>query len=205
MTKLDFSHVFIDAKYLQIIGHEFKSKGLFEEDYDINQFAITISRHKDYWCKSVNYYTAPPFQSTPPLNDEKKRRTNYDHFINKLRRIPNFLIYEGRCQKVDGVFHQKGVDTLLTMGLLESASEKKGETIIIVACDTDFVPVLNSIRKKHGTKVILYYFNDFVRGSKFSMSNEIMTACDEAILIIPEFFKKSVLLKKDDGAEDSDK
>jgi len=145
MAKFETAHVFVDAKYLQLIGYEFKSKGLFTENYDINRFAIAISKHKSYWCNSVHYYTAPPFQATPPTKDEQRRRTNYDNFINKLRRISNFSIYEGRCQKVDGQFHQKGVDTLLTMGLLELASDKKGETIIIIACDTDFVPVLNCL------------------------------------------------------------
>jgi len=79
--------------------------------------------------------------------NQTKRRTGYDLFINKLKRIPNFNVYEGRCQKVDGEFHQKGVDTLLTMGLMEFAIQNKGGTIIIIACDTDFVPILNSIRK----------------------------------------------------------
>ena len=196
MVKLEPSHVFIDSKYLQIIGSEFKLKKLFKKNYDINQFAITISKHKSYWCESVHYFTAPPFQATPPTDDQKSRRTNYDRFINKLKRIPNFFIWEGRCQKVDGKFHQKGVDTLLTMKLIEVASDNRGKTIILVACDTDFVPVLNSIRKKYGVKVILYFYNDYVRSSKFSMSNEIITACDEAVLITPDLFEKSVLLKK---------
>ena len=132
MVKFDSAHVFIDAKYLQIVGSEFRLKKLFSKSYDINQFANTISKNKSYWCESVYYYTAPPFQATPPTPDQTKRRTGYDHFINKLKRIPNFNVYEGRCQKVDGEFHQKGVDTLLTMGLMEFAIQNKGGTIIII-------------------------------------------------------------------------
>jgi uncharacterized LabA/DUF88 family protein len=196
MKKYQPVHVFIDGKYLQLIGKEFKLKKLFDSNYDINQFANTISKNQSLWCQSVHYYTAPPFQATPPTPSEKIKRTNYDKFINKLKKIPNFLIFEGRCQKVNGDFHQKGVDTLLTMGLMELAIQNKGGTIILIACDTDFVPVLNFIRKKYNIKVILYYYNDYVRGSKFSMSNEILTACDKAVLIEPEFFKKSILVQK---------
>jgi len=65
------------------------------------------------------------------------------------------------------------------------------KTIIILACDTDFVPILNKIRTKFNMKVILAYFNDFVRNSQFSMSNHILTACDDKFLIEEEHFKNS--------------
>jgi len=55
-------------------------------------------------------------------------------------------------------------------------------TVILLACDTDFVPVLNRIREE-GINVILYYFSDFDRKSKFFMSNHILTACDKKLLL----------------------
>ena len=46
------------------------------------------------------------------------RRRNYDKFINILKRYQDIVVREGRCQKVDGGFTEKGVDTLLTMDLM---------------------------------------------------------------------------------------
>jgi uncharacterized LabA/DUF88 family protein len=120
MTKFLRTSVFIDAKYLQLIGKEFRDKKLFTEKYNINQFAMTLSKNKNLWCDSINYYTAPPFQATPPTSDQIIRRAKYDKFINNLKNNDCFNVFEGRCQKVDGDYHQKGVDTLLTMGLMKT-------------------------------------------------------------------------------------
>lgn len=82
---------------------------------------------------------------------------------------------------------QKGVDTLLTMDIFEVIHKKDVNTVILVACDTDFVPVLNRIREE-GIKVILYYFSDFNRKSGFFMSTHILTACDKKFLLKKEDF-----------------
>ncbi len=31
--------------------------------YDINKFAINLSKEQNLWCGGVFYYTAPPYQS----------------------------------------------------------------------------------------------------------------------------------------------
>ena len=159
--------------------------------FDLNQFAITMARSQGLWCKAVYYYTAPPFQSEPPTAEEIRLKSNYDKFINKLNRIPNFHVREGRCQKVDTGYHQKGVDTLITMDLFDVTIHKNCDTLIILTCDTDFVPILNKLRSD-GKEVILFYYNDYVRKSKFSMSNHILTACDKCINLNLEFFNKSI-------------
>jgi uncharacterized LabA/DUF88 family protein len=108
-----------------------------------------------------------------------------------MKKIQNFVVREGRCQKVSGEYHQKGVDTLFTMDLFETCMVGSVRKIVVVACDTDFVPLLNELRK-NGIEVILFYFSDFQRGSKFSMSNHILTACDRSFIIEPEHFAKSM-------------
>jgi uncharacterized LabA/DUF88 family protein len=118
------------------------------------------------------------------------RRRKYDKWVSKLRRIHNFVVREGRCQKVNGDYHQKGVDTLITMDLMTIPAQKSIKTIILVSCDTDFVPILKQIQEK-GLKVILFYYNDFIRGSTFSMSNHILDTCPENVLITKEQLEKS--------------
>jgi uncharacterized LabA/DUF88 family protein len=184
--------VFIEDKYLSLINKHFGNGTPLPIDH--NQFAITLARSQGLWCKEAYLYTAPPFQSSPPTEEEAERKSRYDKFVSKMNRIPNFHVREGRCQKVDGKFKQKGVDTLITMDLFD-AHKKNINTVILLTCDTDFVPILNKIRQ-NGMKVILFYFNDFIRHSKFSMSNHILTACDQPVLLTKEHFEKSLRRKK---------
>ncbi len=135
-------------------------------------------------------YTAPPFQSSEPTPDEMDRKAKYDKWISKLKKIQNFYIREGRCRKVNGCFHQKGVDTLITMDLMSVLNSKKVNTIILVSCDTDFVPVLEQAQKE-GLNIILFYYNDFVRKSEFSMSNHMLVACPNHVLITKEHLENS--------------
>ena len=185
---MEETYVFIDGKYLSIISKHF-GKGKYLK-FDLNQFAYTIAKSQGLWCKGVFYYTAPPYQSSRPTDGEKRRKSKYDKFVNNMRRIPNFIIREGRCQKIDDGFQQKGVDTLLTMDLA-NVSIKDVKTIVVVICDTDFVPILNKLRESR-IEIILFFYNDYKRNSKFSMSNHLFMASDKQILIELEYFKKSM-------------
>ena len=194
MQKNEETFVFIDSQYLSIIA-----KHLFGRTphYFINGLAYALAKEQGLWSKGVFYYTAPPYQDPVPTDDDARRRRNYDRFITNLKRIEGFTVREGRCQKIDGEFHEKGVDALMTMDLMETALKGKVKTIILIACDTDFVPVLNRIREEHGVKVILYYFTDKIRRSRFSMSNHILTACDKTVLLKKEHFEQNLMTKKE--------
>lgn len=76
------------------------------------------------------------------------------------------------------------------MDLFDQCYNRDVKRIIILTCDMDFVPILNKLRDT-GINVILYYFNDFARGSDFSMSNHILTACDLSVLITRDMLMRS--------------
>ena len=186
------SIVFIDSHYLDLIAqHLLQTK---KPKYDINQFAITLTKEQGLWCEGTRYYTAPPYQSANPTADEIRRRGKYDRFVNKLRSIPNFVVREGRCQKSGRTFTQKGVDQLLAADLPRIPLKRGIKKIVLVCCDTDLVPILKEIRRDDGIEVILYFYSDYVRGSKFSMSNHMLTACDKCVLIERSHFIKSMRL-----------
>jgi uncharacterized LabA/DUF88 family protein len=168
------AYVFIDGQYLSLISKVFGHGKHMK--IDIEKFSHIICGREGYIYDKIYYYTAPPFQSAKPTSDEAFRKTNYDKFINKLHKS-RIIVREGRCQKINNEYIQKGVDTLMTMDLMLCS-----QTIIIIACDTDFVPVLKEIRNK-GVKIILYYYSDFKRYSMFSMSNYLFTVCDKKVLI----------------------
>ena len=188
--KYERTLVFIDDGYLSKISKELGGGKYLKIDYP--KFARYLSIKEGLWCEHIYYYTAPPYQSPKPTKEEASRKAGYDSFIDRIKKKGEVTVREGRLQKADGFFIQKGVDTLSTMDLLEAPIERGIKTIILIACDTDFVPILNKIRKEKGIKVILYYYTDKQRRSKFSMSNHILTACDKTVLLTKEFFTKNL-------------
>ncbi len=188
---LEKTLVFIDAGYLSKISRYFGGGKYLK--LDLLKFAFYLARKQQLYCEQVYYYTAPPFQSQPPSQEGIMKKTRYDSFINILRKSGKIVVREGRLQKIDNVYTQKGVDTLMTIDLLREPPQQKIKTTILLACDTDFVPVLNTLRQQHHIKVILYYFTDKTRNSLFSLSNHIFTACDAKILLTAEDFKKNLI------------
>ena len=177
--------VFIDNGYLKLILKEFNNLKI-----DLNKLSKNLSKKINLWCDSIYIYDAPPYQN-PNSKKDRLRKKNYDKFISKLKEN-KIIVREGRCQKIGNEFHQKGVDTLLTMDLLLIPEEKNIKNIILITCDTDFVPVLNKLREK-GYIINLFHYNDYKRKSKFSMSNYLETACNKKIQIKKEDLEISQL------------
>jgi len=185
---MDNTVIFIDGGYLSFISkHLGEGKPL---KFKIEKFAENLAKMNGLSCKEIYYYTAPPYQSASPTESENKRKRNYDKFIQKIGKLnPKIHTREGRCQKDDkGCFHQKGVDTLLTMDLLKVSQKGDIKTIILLTADTDFVPIIKDIQKDYGMKVILAYFTDRKRKSAFSLSNHLWDNCDKKILLKKEDF-----------------
>jgi uncharacterized LabA/DUF88 family protein len=178
--------VFIDAGYLSFISKFFgKGKPL---KYKIEKFASNLAKSREFECKKIYFYTAPPFQSSIPTKQENKRRASYDKFINKLKNAkPQIIIREGRCQKIGDNYSQKGVDTLITIDLSRIPRKENINEIILLSSDTDFVPIIKDL-KEDGIEVILAYFTDKKRKSAFSLSNHLWKACRKKILIKKEHF-----------------
>lgn len=195
------ANIYIDGGYLSKILREFGEGDYLKIDY--NQLAISMARVFRFWSSNVFFYTAPPFQSNPPTIEESRMKSGYDRVISRINRIPHFYVREGRVQKIDNEFKQKGVDTLLTMDLMELVQGQKDiKTSILLICDTDFVPILNSIRRK-GIEVILFYYSDYIRHSNFSMSDYLLTACDMHYLINKDFLMKNKFIPRGERHPDA--
>src|SRR3989344_6031409 len=140
--------VFVDAGFLSKLSKHFgKGKYLI---YDLFEFPKNLSKKQNLFCKKTFYYTAPPFISEKPSLEETKRKRDYDNFILKLSKSKEFIIREGRCQrlKIDGefIYKQKGVDSLAVIDLMNSiVNYPEIKKIIIIASDSDFVPVIESL------------------------------------------------------------
>lgn len=176
--------VFIDGAYLSLVS-KFLGEGK-PLKFNIKKFTENLAKKENLFCKEIFYYNCPPFQGTPPTEEQEKRKAGYDKFISKLDLI-GIKIREGRCQMINNEYKQKGVDVLLSIDLVRNANKVK--EFILVACDTDYVPAINDVRIKDKVRIILYYFKD--RNSKFSMSDHILSVCDKKVRLSKEDFDKA--------------
>src|SRR3989344_311525 len=140
--------VFIDAGFLSKLSKHFgEGKYLV---YDLFEFPKRLSKKQNLFYQKTFYYTAPPFISNNPSSEEIKRKKDFDKFNYRISQNKDFIIREGRYQrlKINGkyVFKQKGVDSLMVMDLLDSIIDfPQIKKIIIIASDSDFVPVIERI------------------------------------------------------------
>jgi len=189
--------VFIDAGFLSKLSKHFgKGKYLV---YNLIDFSKNISKKQNLFCKEIFYYTAPPFIPDKPSTKETKMKKNYDNFISRLSKHKNFNIREGRCQrlKLNNKFEykQKGVDSLVVIDLMTIPIDySKIKKIILIASDSDFVPVINNLKKRN-IKIILYTYYEKGRKARFSTSNELIKSVYKYVLLSKKDFINAPLNK----------
>ena len=184
--------VFIDEGFLKkLIEYFGDGKRLKFDKFD---FAKRIAKKQELFCKHLFYYTCPPFQSDNPTENEANRKRGHDKFVNALLRNKNITIRQGRCQRLKNnkgefEYHQKGVDTLLTIDLGHIKDDfPEVKKIILVSSDTDFCPSIIDIKERDKIEVILYTYFDRQRKSKFSLSNELIDCCSIFFKLTKEDF-----------------
>lgn len=176
--------VMIDAGFLSKVSRELGEGHYFK--YDILKFSKMLCGKNNLIFNHLFFYNAPPYQSNNPSDNERKRKEEYDSFLSKLTRDKTLVtIREGRCQRLKNngkyIYKQKGVDTLLTMDLMKVPIKfPKIKKIILIASDSDFVPVIQEL-KEMGIEVILFTYFDRIRNSNFSRSNELIKAVSKYI------------------------
>jgi len=192
--------VFLDAGLLSKLSKYF-GKGIYLV-YDIIKFAKNLAKKGNLNSRQIFYYIAPPFQSEPPLKEEIKRKERYDRFIKKLLKNKEIIVREGRCQrlKIDGkfIFKQKAVDSLMIMDLMRIPIDyPKIKKIIIIASDSDFVPIIKYLRKLN-IEIILYTHYSKKRGSNLSRSNELLRAVSRYVELVKKDFEDATFDRFED-------
>lgn len=182
----------IDAGFLSKVSKKLGDGHYFK--YDLLKFSKRLADKQNSIFKHLFFYNAPPFQSKNPSTQERKRKEEYDSFVQKLNQNEEVTIREGRCQRLksDGkyVYRQKGVDTLLTMDLMDlPLKESKIKRVILIASDSDFVPVINRL-KTLGIEVFLYTYFERDRKSIFSTSNKLLKAVTRYVKLTKKDFQE---------------
>ncbi len=187
--------VFVDNGFFKLVKRELELK--FNSKFGLFSSLRNICSMENLKLRHLFFYTAPPYQSEAPNNQESILRKNYDVFSNMLKHKKNVTLREGRCQrlKLDGEFKysQKGVDSWLVFDLARlKLNFPEIKKIILISSDSDFAPIIKEIRRLDGIEIILYTYFDRKRGSPFSLSNELLDVCDKWVKLSKDTFKEGL-------------
>ena len=187
---MEDSFIFVDAGFLSKLNN-YLGGGKYIK-YDLIKFCNLLCKKQNLNCKKIFYYTTPPFQSEKPTEDEIKRRENYDNFIKKISKDERLIVREGRCQRLKSQmgfeYNQKAVDPLMIIDMMSVPIKNKDmKKIILIACDSDLVPVIKELENSN-IKSILYTYYQKSRDENFSTSNHLIKTVWKYLIITKQDF-----------------
>jgi uncharacterized LabA/DUF88 family protein len=174
---MDDTLVFVDDGFFGLVKKHFQEKSLKKNKY-LQSFR-NICKKENLNLKHLFIYTCPPYQSSKPTSKEDFLMSKYQNMTKMLKRKNWISVREGRCQRTlnkEGKFDycQKGVDALVILDMYDFKEMYPNiNKIILIASDSDFVPVIERMKQK-GINIILYTYFDRVRRSRFSTSNQLL-------------------------------
>ncbi|MFH1452265.1 MAG: NYN domain-containing protein [archaeon] len=189
-SKRNNALVFIDDGFLSKLSKHFGDSSYIK--FNKEEFSKNLAKKYNLNCVKIFYYLAPPFQGSKSSTEENLRKESYDKFKKNLKKSKLISIFEGRCQrlKIGGkyVYKQKGVDSLIVMGLMSIPADFPDiKNIILIASDSDFVPIINWLKGKR-IKVTLFTYFDKKRNNNFSRSNDLIKSVNRYKLLKKEDF-----------------
>jgi uncharacterized LabA/DUF88 family protein len=93
-------------------------------------------------------------------------------------------VKEGKLAKRGTDFEQKGIDTLLSIDLVNLSATGKISEAVLIAGDSDFIPAIK-VAKDHGVNIFLYHDKD-----RNEYHQALWQICDERIAMNATFLKK---------------
>jgi uncharacterized LabA/DUF88 family protein len=176
--------IFVDGGYLEkIIKNEFS-----EVPIDFSKLVEILVGGRE--LLRTYYYNCLPYQSNSPTPEESERFAKKERFFSYLRSLPRFsvrlgkLAYRGIGGDGKKVFEQKGIDTLLSIDMVNLAATKQVSNIILLAGDSDYIPAVE-VAKTHGVGVILYHSQNRV-----NYHIDLWRICDERFPINQNLINK---------------
>lgn len=169
--------VFVDDGFFGLVKKHFQEENGKPKKY--LQTFRNICKKENLNLKHLYIYTAPPYQSQTPNKTETFLMSRYQNMTKMLRKKKWITLREGRCQKIINEhgkeeFSQKGIDALIILDMYDVKENYPNiNKIILIASDSDFVPVIERMKQK-GFEIILYTYFDRKRNSRFSTSNHLL-------------------------------
>lgn len=147
--------------------HNSKSLIREAERIDFNLLAKLICNKFNLKLKQMRYYNA-----VPDIKENKEIYYNYLRFLDKLKK-DKIIVRTRKLKYIKGldIKIEKGVDVLIASDMVrKTLVDKECEVCVLVSGDSDFIPVMEII-KKAGQEVIVCSpnqgFSNELRQGKF--------------------------------------
>lgn len=184
--------IFVDDGFFGLVKKNFQKEDGKPKKY--LQTFRNICNKENLNLKHLYIYTAPPYQSPKPNKTDTFLMSKYQNMTKMLRKKKWITLREGRCQKVinkegEADYSQKGVDALVILDMYDIKETNPDiKKIILIASDSDFVPVIERMKQK-GFQIIIYTYFDRKRHSKFSTSNHLLKTASKWVKLKKEDFE----------------
>ncbi len=185
--------IFVDDGFFGLV------KKHFQKETGVNKLYLqtfrNICKKEKLNLKHLFIYTCPPYQSSKQTKKEDFLMSRYQNMTKMLRNKKWITLREGRCQKIINEhgkeeFSQKGIDALIILDMYDIKEDYPDiKKIILIASDSDFVPVIERMKKKV-IEIILYTYFDRKRHSRFSTSNQLLKIASKWVKLTKEDFDK---------------
>lgn len=142
-------------------------------NFNFRKFAKFLARTGK--VVGTNYYVGRVRQDGTVKAD--KMLANQQKLFASLRKH-KFQYVLGYLLKIDGTYHEKGVDVHIAVDILVATYENKADRIILVSSDTDLEPAIEKAIKKG--KIIEYV------GFSHKASVAMVRFCSESRLLTKE-------------------
>ena len=184
--------IFVDDGFFGLVKKHIQKKTGKDKKY--LQTFRNICKNENLNLKHLFIYTCPPYQSPKPNESETFMISRYQNMMAMLKKKKWITIREGRCQKIineqgKADYSQKGVDALVILDMYDFKENYPHiRKIILIASDSDFVPVIERMKQK-GIEVILYTYFNRTRKSRFSTSNHLLKVSSRWAKLDETFFE----------------
>jgi uncharacterized LabA/DUF88 family protein len=148
--------IFIDGAYLLNRVHE----ASFAPDYSklADHFLAPLRKNVPLDLLRCYFYDCPPWMSSSPSEDERRRMASHDRFVAELEDLDRWSVRLGKLERrrEDGrdVFAQKRVDVLLAVDMVRHAAAGHIQHAVVVAGDSDFIPAVMTAKDCGATVTI---------------------------------------------------
>jgi len=184
--------IFVDDGFFGLVKKYLQKKAGKDKKY--LQTFRNICKKENLNLKHLFIYSAPPYQSPKPTEQENFLMSRYNNMMGMLKKKKWITVREGRCQKIINEngkvdYYQKGVDALVILDMYDVKEIYPDiKKIILIASDSDFVPVIERMRDK-GIQIIIYTYFDRIRNSRFSTSNQLLKVASKWVKLDESFFE----------------
>jgi uncharacterized LabA/DUF88 family protein len=171
-----------------------------------HQFAKDYALYRAFYydCPPLSRTVRNPISKATLNFDATTVAANQRRLLNDIELKPNFAVRRGELlfhgwklkksaeralskstftiadTHIQPFLQQKGADQRITLDLVGLAEKRLVNAVILVICDSDFVPVMKAVRRE-GLQVILFAFDHPVKPNLKQHSDFVIPASDISI------------------------